>query len=379
MSFAVSFKMTDRTNAVPFLDVGASYRELQEEIDEAIRRVMASGWYLLGVENEAFESEYAHYVGARHCASVGSGLDALTLALRALNIGQGDEVIVPSNTYVATWLAVSAVGATPIAAEPNPTTHNIEAKSIEPLITERTRAILPVHLYGQPADMDAIVDLARRHSCRVVEDAAQAHGSQYKGQRIGATGDAVCWSFYPGKNLGAFSDGGAVTTNSADIADRVRVLRNYGSRIKYVNEVRGVNSRLDELQAAILRVKLRFLDEWNQRRSVIAACYLAAIGSLDSVVAPQVATDVVSSWHLFVIRHPDRDRLQTDLAQRGIQTMIHYPMPPHRQQAYADWLSTPLPIADQLSNDVLSLPIGPHMTHEQVDLTITALTQVEMT
>lgn len=371
--------MANTIMGVPFLDVGASYRELHEEIDDANLRVMASGRYLLGVENEAFESEYAQYVGAKCCASVGSGLDALTLALRALDIGPGHEVLVPSNTFVATWLAVSAVGATPVAVEPNPLTHNIDTTSIESVITKRTKAILPVHLYGQPADMDTIIDLAHRHDCRVVVDAAQAHGSLYKGERIGAMGDAVCWSFYPGKNLGAFSDGGAVTTNLADVDDRVRVLRNYGSRTRYVNEVRGVNSRLDELQAAILRVKLRHLDEWNQRRSLIAARYLAAFASLDRVVVQEVMAEVTSSWHLFVIRHPDRDHLQAGLAERGIQSLIHYPIPPHRQQAYVDWPSSPLPIADQLSEEVLSLPIGPHMTREQVDFTITALTRIEMT
>jgi dTDP-4-amino-4,6-dideoxygalactose transaminase len=258
---------------IPFLDLQAAYLELKPEIDAAISRVLNSGWYILGPEVEAFEEEWAAYCGASHAVGVGNGLDALTLALRALEIGPGDEVIVPSNTYIATWLAVSAVGATPVPVEPNPSTYNIDPTLIPDALTPRTKALLPVHLYGQPADLDPILALARQHNLAVVEDAAQAHGARYKSKRIGAHGDVVCWSFYPGKNLGALGDAGAITTRRADIADRIRMMRNYGSREKYVNDVQGVNSRLDPIQAAVLRVKLKVLDEWNDRRKSIASLY----------------------------------------------------------------------------------------------------------
>ena len=255
---------------IPFLDLKSPYLELKQELDEAIARVVSSGWFVGGDECDQFEAEYATYCGATHAVGVANGLDALHLALRAMDVGPGDEVIVPSNTYIATWLAVSQCGATPVPVEPDARTYNIDPALIEAAITPRTKVILPVHLYGQPADMDPILAIARKHGLRVLEDGAQAHGARYKGQRLGAHGDAVAWSFYPGKNLGAMGDGGAVTTNDAQLADRIRVLRNYGSRVKYVNEVQGYNSRLDPLQAAILRVKLAHLDEWNARRSAIA-------------------------------------------------------------------------------------------------------------
>ena len=256
---------------VPFLDLQAGYLELKEEIDAAVARVLQSGWYILGPEVSAFEEEFASYCGADHCIGVGNGLEALHLALLAMGIGPGHEVIVASNTFIATWLAVSMAGAVPVPVEPDPATHNLDPGRMEAAITERTKAILPTHLYGQPADLDPILDIARRHGLKVLEDAAQAHGARYKGKRVGGHGDAVAWSFYPGKNLGAFGDGGAVTTNDADLASRIRTLGNYGSREKYVNEVRGFNSRLDPLQAAVLSVKLRYLDEWNARRRAVAS------------------------------------------------------------------------------------------------------------
>ncbi len=358
--------MADLPNPVPFLDLGATYREIQAELDDAYKRVMESGWYLLGSELAAFETEFAAYTGAAECVGVGNGLDALTLALRATGVGPGDEVIVPSNTYIATWLAVSAVGATPVPVEPDAATHNIIATSIEDHISPRTKAVLPVHLYGQPAEMAPILQLARQHGLVVVSDAAQAHGALYRGQPIGALGDVVCWSFYPGKNLGAYGDGGAITTNSSELADRVRVLRNYGSKVKYVNDVRGVNSRLDELQAAVLRVKLRYLDEWNGRRTAIARHYLDALSGVEHLVLPESIPNASSSWHLFVVQHPDRDQLQAGLADLGIQTLIHYPIPPHRQGAYADLgLLAPLPMAERLAANVLSLPIGPHLSLDE--------------
>ena len=359
---------------IPFLDLGAAYRELRSEIDAALHRVLDSGWYILGQEVEAFEAEWADYCGAGHAVGLANGLDALTLALRALDIGPGDEVIVPSNTYIATWLAVSAVGAVLVPVEPDEATYNIDPARIEAAITRRTRALLPVHLYGQPADLDPILTLAREHGLAVVEDAAQAHGARYKGKRIGAHGDVVCWSFYPGKNLGALGDGGAVTTNRADLADRIRVLRNYGSREKYVNEVQGVNSRLDPLQAAVLRAKLPHLDDWTDRRRAIAGAYLDGLSG-GSPTLPHVPDWADPAWHLFVVGTPERETLQAQLTEAGIGTLIHYPIPPHMQAAYAGLgiADEALPLARSLSRQVLSLPMGPQMTEAQVHAVIAAV------
>ncbi len=353
---------------IPFLDLSAPYRELQPAIDAAVARVLESGWYILGPEVEAFEADWAKYCDARHAIGLANGLDALILALRALDIGPGDEVIVPSNTYIATWLAVSVVGATPVPVEPDPATHNIDCARIEAAITPSTRALLPVHLYGQPADMDPILTIARRHGLRVVEDAAQAHGARYKGRRIGAHSDLVCWSFYPGKNLGALGDAGAVTTDDAALADRVALLRNYGSRQKYLNEVQGVNSRLDPLQAAVLRVKLAVLDAWTDRRRAIAAAYAEGLAGISGLILPHVPDWAEPVWHLYVVRSPDRDGLQKRLSAAGVGTLIHYPIPPHMQAAYADLQIAPetLPIARQLASEVLSLPMGPHMSQSSV-------------
>jgi dTDP-4-amino-4,6-dideoxygalactose transaminase len=359
---------------VPFLDLRAAYLELKDELDAAAQRVMGSGWYILGAEVEQFEAEFAAYCGAEHCVGVGSGLEALHLALRAMDIGPGEEVIVPSNTYIATWLAVSHCGATPVPVEPDERTYNTDPALIEAAITPRTKVILPVHLYGQPADLDPILAVARRHGLKVLEDAAQAHGARYKGRRIGAHGDAVAWSFYPGKNLGALGDAGAVTTNNPDLADRLRVLRNYGAREKYVNEVRGFNSRLDPLQAAMLRVKLRHLDAWNVRRKALAAQYLAGLAD-SGLTLPSVPDWSDPAWHLFVVRHPERDRLQQRLAGGGIGTLVHYPIPPHRQQAYADVgpAAHGLPLASRLSTEVLSLPLSPHLSEDQAARVIDAV------
>lgn len=359
---------------VPFLDLGAGYRELKSEIDAAVQRVLDSGWYILGPEVEAFEAEWADYCEADHAVGLANGLDALILALRALDIGPGHEVIVPSNTYVATWLAVSAVGARPIPIEPDPTTHNIDPLSIAAAITPATRALMPVHLYGQPANMDPILDLARKHSLAVVEDGAQAHGARYKGRRLGAHGDVVCWSFYPGKNLGALGDGGAITTNRADLADRIRVLRNYGSRVKYINELQGVNSRLDPLQAAVLRAKLPHLDAWTERRSAIAARYTQELAGA-GLVLPVVPSWAEPVWHLYVLRSPDRDDLQARLAKAGVGTLIHYPIPPHMQAAYTDlgFASDDLPLARRFAEEVLSLPMGPQLSSTDVGRVIEAI------
>ncbi len=359
---------------VPFLDLGAAYRELQSELEPAVLASLRSGWYIGGDDVELFEQEFAAYTETRCCVGVANGLDALHLSLLALGVGPGDEVIVPSNTYIATWLAVSQCGASPIPVEPMEFTYNLAPDKIEAAITRRTKAILPVHLYGQSADLDPILTIAHRHGLRVLEDAAQAHGARYKGKRIGGHGDVVAWSFYPGKNLGALGDGGAITTNNPEVADRIRVLRNYGSRIKYVNEVQGYNSRLDPVQAAALRIKLKFLDKWNARRAQIATRYTTAFAEID-LVAPSVPVWAEPIWHLYVVQHPRRDLLQKSLTAAGIDTLIHYPIPPHLQQAYADsgFVCEQFPVAERMANQLLSLPIGPQLAHCGVDAVIAAV------
>jgi dTDP-4-amino-4,6-dideoxygalactose transaminase len=356
---------------IPFLDLGAAYRELQSDIDAAVARSLASGWYIGGPEVEAFEREFASYTQAQHCVGLANGLDALHLTLRAMDVGPGDEVIVPSNTYIATWLAVSQCGATPVPVEPDARTFNIDPALIEAAVTPRTKVILPVHLYGQPADMDPIVAIARKYGLRVLEDGAQAHGARYKGMRVGTHGDAVTWSFYPGKNLGAAGDGGAVTTNDPQIADSLRVLRNYGSRVKYVNEVQGYNSRLDPLQAAILRVKLTHLDEWNSRRRSIAQFYQTGLAG-SGLTLPHVPEWAEPVWHLYVVQHPQRESLQRALTDVGVGSLIHYPIPPHRQQAYAQagWDRGAFPLAEQMADSVISLPIGPQLEKYQAEIVL---------
>ena len=359
---------------LPFLDLQAINAAHRAELLQAFERVLDSGWYVLGQEVAAFEADYAQWCGAGHAVGVANGLDALVLALRALGVGPGHEVIVPSNTYIATWLAVSHVGAVPVPVEPDTTSFNLDPARIESAITPRTRAVLPVHLYGQAADMDGILAVARRHGLRVVEDGAQAHGARWRGRRIGAHGDAVAWSFYPGKNLGALGDGGAVTTDDAGLAERIRVLRNYGSQRKYHNEVIGTNSRLDELQAAMLSVKLRSLDAGNARRREIAARYHAGLAG-SGLRLPQAADEGEHVWHLYVVRHPLRDRLAAALAAAGIGTVIHYPVAPHLQPAYAGlgWATGSLPLSEALHREVLSLPIGPTQTDGQTDAVIAAV------
>ena len=359
---------------VPFLDLHAAYLELKTEIDAAIHRVLDSGWYILGPEVDTCESAYAAYLGASHAVGVANGLDALHLALRAMDVGPGDEVIVPSNTYIATWLAVSQCGATPVPVEPVEATFNLDPDLLEAAITPRTKVILPVHLYGQPADLDPVLAIARNNKLKVLEDAAQAHGARYKGVRIGGHGDAVAWSFYPGKNLGALGDGGAVTTNDPELADRIKVLRNYGSRIKYVNETQGYNSRLDPIQAAVLEVKLRHLDDWNARRAALAGRYSEGLAG-SPYGRPHVPEWADPAWHLYVIRTPRREALQAHLAGRGVGTLVHYPIPPHLQQAYAGLGHGRghFPIAEAMADDVLSLPMGPHLAFEDQDQVIAAL------
>jgi len=352
---------------VPFLELKPTYDELRSEFDAVYHRVMDSGFYLLGKELEAFETEFASYCEAKHCVAVGNGLDALHLILRAYDIGEGDEVIVPSNTFIATWLAVSYARATPVPVEPNPQTCNIAPERIQAAITPRTKAIMPVHLYGQPADMDPILAIAGKHGLKVIEDNAQAQGARYKGRCTGAIGDAAGNSFYPGKNLGAFSDAGAVTTNDQELADRVRTLRNYGSKKKYFHDQKGFNSRVDEMQSAFLRVKLKKLNEWNDRRKKVAAKYLTELSSATDLILPHVPEWADPVWHLFVIRHPKRDALQQRLTDAGIGTLIHYPVSPHLSGAYVNgkWPQGSLPVAEAMASSVLSLPMGPHLTAEQ--------------
>lgn len=351
------------------------YLELKDELDAAYQRVMESGWYILGGEVDTFERAFASYCGVKHCVGVGNGLDALHLILRACDIGAGHEVIVPSNTYIATWLAVTYAGATPVPVEPVEGSYNLDPARIESAITPRTRAILAVHLYGQTADMDPINAVAKKHGLRVFEDAAQAHGALYKGKQAGGLSDAAGWSFYPGKNLGALGDAGAVTTNDDELADRIRVLRNYGSRVKYFNEVKGYNSRLDPLQAAFLGVKLNHLNDWNARRKVLVDQYLFALRDIPGLILPQVPDWAKPSWHLFVIRYPRRDALQKYLEQEGIGTLIHYPVPPHLSTAYEEFQygKGAFPVAEKIADTILSLPLGPHVRPDQVEQVVTVI------
>jgi dTDP-4-amino-4,6-dideoxygalactose transaminase len=363
---------------IPFLNLRDAYLELKPEIDAAVAGVLDSGWYILGPEVEAFEQEFADYCQAKYCVGLANGLDALHLGLKAMGVGPGDEVIVPSNTYIATWLAVSQCGAVPVSVEPDERTYNINPELIEQAITPLTKVILPVHLYGQPADMDPILAIARKHGLYVLEDGAQAHGAEYKGRKIGAHGDIVTWSFYPGKNLGALGDGGAITTGNAELADKIRVLRNYGSRVKYVNEVQGVNSRLDPIHAATLRVKLKYLDKWNARRTLIAEQYIRAL-QVSALTLPFVPEWAKPCWHLFVVRTNNRERLQNHLEKNGVGSLIHYPIPPHLQQAYADadYPMSAFPLAEAMANEVLSLPIGPHLDAVSVDKVAAAIQSVD--
>lgn len=362
------------TQQIPFLDMKAIVAEQRDDLLAAAATVLDSGWLILGNETKAFERDFAAYCDTRHCVGVANGLDALSLALRALGVGPGDEVIVPANTYIATWLAVSHVGAVPVPVEPDEATYNINPALIEAAITSRTRAILPVHLYGQPADLKAISAIAARHGLAVLEDGAQSHGAGCYGERIGAGDALVAWSFYPGKNLGALGDGGGITTGDQTLADQLAMLRNYGSRVKYHNEVIGYNSRLDELQSAMLRVKLRVLDAQNARRKEIAKRYLEGLRDAN-VVLPSVPSWADPVWHLFVVRHTDRDGLAQRLNHEGVATMIHYPVPPHLQPAYhsAGIAEGDLPITERIHREVLSLPMGPTLSDDEVDRVIAAV------
>lgn len=345
------------------MDLVATYRELKAEIDLAIDKVLESGSYILGKEVEDFESSYAKFTESQFCIGVGSGLSALEIALSALGVGPGDEVIVPSNTFIATWFAVSNVGATPVSVDYDPKTYNIDPLKVEQAISEKTKVIIPVHLYGSPADIDPILGIAQKHGLRVIEDAAQAQGSTYKGRKIGSHSDFVAWSFYPGKNLGAFGDGGAITTNDPLLAEAAKKLRNYGSDKKYFSDTIGTNSRLDPIQAAILSVKLPKLDEWNRRRQLVADRYVKSFQGLN-IKLPELLERCESSWHLFVIESPDRDSLMAHLSKSGIQTQIHYPVSPANQVAYKNKQNFRDCTRETGERSLLSLPIGPHLSDE---------------
>jgi dTDP-4-amino-4,6-dideoxygalactose transaminase len=361
---------------VPFLDYRLTNQEHFDAYLSAVRRVLESGWYILGKEVEAFEKEYAAWCGSPCCVGVANGLDALILILEGYQalgaMKPGDEVIVPANTYIASILAVSRAGLVPVAVEPDPVTLNIDPARIAAAITARTRAIMPVHLYGQCADMDPILELAGRHGLKVVEDSAQAHGATYKGGKAGALGHASGHSFYPGKNLGAIGDAGAVTTGDEELATAIRALRNYGSHKKYHNLYKGYNSRLDELQAAILRVKLGYLDGENRQRAGVARRYLAEIRHPE-IGLPVVAPYGTPCWHLFTVRCKRREALQAHLVARGVQTVIHYPVPPHHQPAYREWADLSFPVTEAIHREILSLPMSPVMTESDVVQVIAAV------
>lgn len=356
---------------VPFLDLKIANSELHHELQAAYSRVIDSGWYIQGSELESFEQEFATYSNSKYCIGVGNGLDALNIILRAQGIAPGDEVIVPSNTFIATWLAVTNVGATPVAVQPDLSSYNIDPSLIEEKITSRTRAIMPVHLYGLPADMDPINAIATKYNLIVIEDAAQAHGALYHSRKVGGLGNAAGFSFYPGKNLGAIGDGGAILTNDSDLAEKVKLIRNYGSKKRYEHDLVGLNSRLDELQAAFLRVKLRKLDQWNSRRHEIALRYIKGLSGTP-LILPLIPIGLEHVWHLFVVRSELRDQLRDFLKASGVDTLIHYPKAPHMQAAYAGNIldKNQYALTEMIQDQILSLPIYPQMTDIQVQKVI---------
>ena len=346
------------------MDLHKINQRFKSEIDLAIREVLESGWYLLGEKNKAFEENFAKYCETKFSIGCANGLDALHLAIRAYDFPKDSEIIVPANTYIASILAISNCGLKPILVEPNLETYNIDADLIEAKITEKTKAIVVVHLYGQAVEMEKIWELAKKYNLKIIEDSAQAHGAIYQGKKVGNLGDIGCFSFYPGKNLGALGDGGSITTNDEEVAIKIRAIANYGSLIKYENIYKGLNSRLDEIQAAILDLKLQFLDADNQQRREIAKIYRENIKN-EKIVLPKLYKEESHVWHLFVIRTKDRDKLQEYLKIKGIQTLIHYPIPPHKQNAYKEWNNLSFPITEKIHKEVLSLPISPAMNKEE--------------
>lgn len=364
---------------VPFSTVNRIHEAIRGELDSAYRRVMDRGWFIRGEECRKFEEEFAGYIGASYCVGVASGLDALSLIMRALEIGEGDEVIVPANTFIATALAVSVTGAKPVFVEPNINDFNIDIEKIEEKITEKTKAVIAVHLQGRPADMDVVNEIAQRHGLKVVEDAAQAHGARYKGERVGTMSVAAAFSFYPGKNLGAMGDAGCVVTNDRELADRVRELGNYGSTVKYHHTDKGVNSRLDELQSAFLRVKLKYLDVWNQERKDIAEKYFQGIHNPQIILPPKSSEEFDHIYHVFAVRCRRREELEKMLAESGIETVKHYPIPIPFQKAYAECHAVrgEYPVAEEISDTVLSIPMFCGMTEEETAYVIDIINAFE--
>lgn len=359
---------------IKFLDLHKINERFRTLINARFKQVLDDGWYILGRQNELFEKNFANYLGVKHAIGCANGLDALNLIIKAYGFGPGDEIIVPANTYIASILAISENGATPVLVEPDINTYNINPDLIEAAITARTKAIMVVHLYGQAVQMEKIWELAKKYNLKIIEDAAQAHGAEYKSRKTGNLGDAAGFSFYPGKNLGCMGDGGAVTTNDTALAERIRALRNYGSLKKYVHLYKGINSRLDELQAAVLDVKLPHLDADNGRRREIARYYRANIHN-PLITLPQTYDENAHVWHIFAIRTPQRDALQKALADNGIETNIHYPTPPHKQGAYAEWKDQSYLISEQIHREELSLPISPVLTDEEVSQVVLACNQ----
>ncbi|MBI1878567.1 MAG: DegT/DnrJ/EryC1/StrS family aminotransferase [Chloroflexi bacterium] len=359
---------------IPFVDLAEQYHALQAEIEAAITRVLASGWYILGKETRAFEAEFAAYIGVTYGVGVASGTDALALALRAVGVEPGDEAITVSHTAVATIAAIEQAGARPVFVDIDPVTFTLDPAQLERAVSARTRAIVPVHLYGHPADLEPILAIARRYGLAVVEDCAQAHGASYQGQRVGSFGDAAAFSFYPTKNLGAVGDGGIVVTNRAEVAEQLQLLRQYGWARRYISQIRGYNSRLDELQAAILRVKLSYLETWNERRRELAGHYTTRLASR-GLVLPRVVGPVKHGYHLYVVRAPDREELLAYLRAQGIGVQVHYPTPVHLQPAYADLGFGPgsLPETERAATEILSLPLYPEMSEAALEQIIQAI------
>lgn len=363
-------------NKIDFLDLKAINAQYKEELQQACFRVIESGWYIMGEELKQFELEFADYCGTKYCIGVANGLDALILVLRAWKemglLIDGDEVIVPANTYIASILAISENNLKPVLVEPNAKTFNLEPQKVKEAITTRTKAILPVHLYGQISPMQELLSIAKAHNLLVLEDCAQSHGAEINGVKAGAWGDAAGFSFYPGKNLGALGDAGAITTNDEALADTLRALRNYGSHKKYENIYRGVNSRLDEIQAALLRVKLKYLDHETKLRQNIAQKFISGIKN-PKISLPVIQTEKEHVWHLFVVKCVEREELQRYLAGKGIQTLIHYPIPPHKQKAYEELANLELPLSEEIHKEVLSLPISPILSEDDVEYIINVL------
>lgn len=362
---------------IPFLDLKKINAQYKDEIKNKINNVLDSGWYLLGEQNKQFEENFAKYCGAKYCIGCANGLDALRLIIKAYGFGKGDEIIAPANTYIASILAITDNGCTPVLVEPDLDTYNINPDLIEAKITDKTKAILVVHLYGQAVQMEKIWALAKKYNLKIIEDSAQAHGAYYKDKRVGNLGDASGFSFYPGKNLGALGDGGAVTTNDEELAKKIRALGNYGSHKKYENIYQGFNSRLDEIQAAILDVKLKYLDNDNDRRKEIAQYYIKNIKN-PFVILPKMYDAKAHVWHVFALRVKDRERFQRYLNDNGIQTIIHYPIPPHKQECYKELNYLSLPITEKIHNEIISIPISSVMSNDEVDMVVEVINKFNL-